>query len=202
MNPAVLKRFILLLGGLLIVLMIGTTLLDSFRSREPGDYETEVGSLRLEDGLYDEALEHFDAALKEMPDHRGALMGRAIVFSETGRYRDAVAEFSYLIDYLNATLTESDTTGLGALAAAHANRGRVYDLTGEYEKALEDYVAALNTDEETVTPGLIHKILYASDETSSVRKRARYIHEQLQLPEDQRVMRIPELDAEQRRYKP
>jgi hypothetical protein len=35
-----------------------------------------------------------------------------------------------------------------------------------------------------------------------VLKRAQYIYEQLQLPEGQRLMRIPELDAEQRMYKP
>ena len=202
MNPAVVKRFILLMAALIVVLVIGTGLFDEYASRAPGDFETEMGSQRLEDGLYDEALAHYDTALEEMPDHRGALMGRAIVFIQAGRYPEALAELDYLIDFLNRTLAEDDTTGIGVLAAAHANRGRIHDLTGDYEAALKDYVAALNTDEETVTPGAIHKLLYSKGRTSSVRKRAQYIYEQLQLPESERVMRIPELDAEQHMYKP
>ena len=49
---------------------------------------------------------------------------------------------------------------------------------------------------------MVHKLLYSTGRMSSVRKRAQYIYEQLQLPEAERIMRIPELDAEQRMYKP
>ncbi len=202
MNPRVLKRFIILLAALTIIAVIGSDVMDGFLAREPGDYETEMGSNRLEDGLYEEALTHYDKALAEAPDHRGALMGRAIVFIHTGRLDDAMAELDYLIDFLGINLEPDDTTGIGTLAAAYANRGRIHDLRGAYEKALQDYIAALNTDEETVSPGLVHKLLYSTGRMSSVRKRAQYIYEQLQLPEGQRLMRIPELDAEQRMYKP
>ena len=202
MNMRVLKRFIILLAALTVVAVIGSDLMEGFLTREPGDYETEMGSNRLEDGLYDAALAHYDEALEQAPDHRGALMGRAIVFIRTERLDDAMAEFDYLIDFLNRNLEPDDTTGTGTLAAAYANRGRIHDLRGNYEKALDDYIAALNTDEETVSPGVVHKLLYATGKTSSVRNRAQYIYEQLQLPEDQRLMRIPELDAEQRMYKP
>jgi hypothetical protein len=51
-------------------------------------------------------------------------------------------------------------------------------------------------------PGVVHKILYGSDKVSSVRQRAIYLYEQFQLPEDQRILRIPELDAKQRMHKP
>ena len=202
MNPRIVKRFIYLLAGLTVVTFITTDILEDFVSREPGDYETEMGSNRLEDALYDEALEHYNKALEEVPDHRGALMGRAIVFIQTERLDDAMAELDHLIEFLSRTLEEEDLTGLGVLAAAHANRGRIHDLRGEYEKAIKEYVAALNTDEETVSPGVVHKLLYSTGKTSSVRKRAQYIYEQLQLPEEERIMRIPELDAEQRMYKP
>ncbi len=202
MNRRVLKRFIILLAALTVVAVIGSDLMEGFLTREPGDYETEMGSNRLEDGLYNEALAHYNEALELAPDHRGALMGRAIVFIQTERLDDAMAELDYLIDFLKRSLEPDDTTGTGTLAAAYANRGRINDLRGNYEKALDDYIAALNTDEETVSPGVVHKLLYSTGKTSSVRKRAQYIYEQLQLPEDQRLMRIPELDAEQRMYKP
>jgi hypothetical protein len=35
-----------------------------------------------------------------------------------------------------------------------------------------------------------------------VRDRAIYLAEQLQLPEEERLMRVPEIDAEQRRHRP
>ncbi len=202
MNTRILKRFIILLAALTVVAVISSDLMEGFLTREPGDYETEMGSNRLEDGLYDAALAHYDEALERAPDHPRALMGRAIVFIRTERLDDAMAELDYLIDFLNRNLEPDDTTGTGTLAAAYANRGRINDLRGNYEKALDDYIAALNTDEETVSPGVVHKLLYSTGKTSSVRKRAQYIYEQLQLPEDQRLMRIPELDAEQRMYKP
>lgn len=202
MNPRVIKRFIILMAVLTVVIFISSDVLEDFLSRAPGDYETDVGSQRLEDGLYEEALEHYGMALKEMPDHRGALMGRAIALIQMDRLDEAMAELDYLIDFMARTLEEDDKTGIGVLAAAHANRGRIHDLRGDYEKALKDYIAALNTDEETVSPGFVHKLLYSTGQVSTVRDRAQYIYEQLQLPEDKRLMRIPALDSEQHMYKP
>ena len=141
--------------------------------------------------------------LLSSPDHRGAVMGRGLVFIQTERYQDAIAEFDHLIGYLEQNLEPDDSTGRGALAAAYANRGIVYDRLGQYETALASYVKALATDEESVAgPGVVHKILYESDDVSSVRKRAQYIYEQLQLPESERLMRVPEIDAKQRMHKP
>lgn len=203
MNTRVLKRFIILMVILIVVTVLGTDLFRRYAERPPGDLETETGTLRLEDGLYDQALEEFNAALAVSPDHRGALMGRALVFIQTEEYEAAVSELDYLIDYLSKNLEPDDKTGVGALAAAYANRGIVKDRLGQYEAALDDYVASLNTDDEAVEgPGIVDKILYDSEDFSTVRERARYIYEQLQLPESERLMRVPELDAKQRMHKP
>jgi tetratricopeptide (TPR) repeat protein len=203
MNPRVLRRFVVLMALLTVGAFVFWDVLEDYVRREPGDYYTEAGSNRLADELYDEAIENFDKALEEAPNHRGALMGRALVFIQTERYEEAIAELDALIDFLEETLEPDDNTGRGVLAAAYANRGIVYDRLEQYEKALENYVQALNTDGETVEgPGVVHKILYGSDRVSSVRDRAIYLYEQLQLPEDERVLRIPELDAKQRMHKP
>lgn len=203
MNPRVLRRFVVLMALLTVGAFVFWDLLEGYVTRAPGDFNTEMGSHRLEDGRYDEALDYFDKALEEAPNHRGALMGRALVFIQTERYDEALAELDSLIGFLETSLEPDDKTGRGALAAAYANRGIVYDRLGQYEKALKSYVQALNTDDETVEgPGVIHKILYGADDVSSVRDRARYIYEQLRLPEDERVLRIPDLDAKQRMYKP
>ncbi len=203
MSPAVLQRFIKMMLVALLVSGVFYLGYEYYTSDAPGDYYVREGDIRLGDGLYDEALKAFDKALVEMPDHRGALMGRALVFILTERYEEAIAEFDYLIDFMTKTLDPDDLTGRGVLAAAYANRGNVHDRQGRYEQALEDYISALDTDRETVAgPGVVHKILYGGDNVSTVRDRAQYIYEQLQLPENERLLSIPELDAKQRMYKP
>lgn len=203
MNPQVLRRFIFLMAGLTIVGFIFWSIAPGYFSRPPGDYETEIGGLRLEDGLYDEALAHFDQALKEQENHRGALMGRALVFLQTRRYEEALTELDRLIAFLNETLEENDKTGRGALAAAYANRGAALDRIERYEDALASYILALKTDAEVVEgPGIVDKILHDTKHLSSVRLRAIYIQKQLKLPESERRLKIPELDDRQRMHKP
>lgn len=203
MSANVLRRYIILMIALIVVVMLGSHAFDSFTARAPGDLNTELGVQRMEDGKFEEALGYFAQALSEQPDHRGALMGRALVFIQTERYDDALAELSYLIDYSNRTLTAEDSTGHGVLAAAYANRGIIHDRVGQHEKAFADYVAALRTDEESVDePGWIHKVLYGIPNPSSVRKRAIYLQEQFKLPPEQRLLRVPEIDSQQRMRKP
>ncbi|WP_282606464.1 tetratricopeptide repeat protein [Pelagibius sp. Alg239-R121] len=198
-----LRRFIFLMALLTLGGFLFWTLVPGYFDRPPGNYETETGTLRLEDGLYAEALAHFDKALEEQKNHRGALMGRALVFIQTQRYEKAQAELEHLIDFLSDNLAEDDETGRGVLAAAYANRGIVLDRTERYEEALASYVQALNTDAGAVEgPGIIDKILHNSDDFSTVRKRAIYLQKQLKLPESERVLRIPKLDARQRMHKP
>ena len=205
MNPRVLKRFVILMVVLTVGVMLFRDVIVAQFDRPPGDYHTEVGSNRLVDGLYDEAIEEFDKALEESPDHRGALMGRALVFIQSERYDEAIGELGYLIERLEETLAEEpdDRTGQGVLAAAFANRGIVRDRRGEYEAALADYISALKVDPGAVEgPDIFQKILLGGDQISTVRKRAEYLHQQLQLPEEERLMRLPELDDQQFMYKP
>ena len=111
--------------------------------------------------------------------------------------------FHHLIQFLNRTLKPDDRTGIGVLAAAYANRGILHDQAGRYEKALADYIAALKTDAGVLEgPSLFDKIIYGTPRPSTVRDRAIYLKQQLALPPDKRILRVPEVDAEQRMYKP
>ena len=178
-------------------------LIRSFMNRPPGDYETEVCDIRLKDKLYDEALQAANTALEKTPNHRGAIMCKALVFISLKRYTEANAELSYLIKFLEKNLTADDPTGKGTLAAAYANRGIIKDRNKKYEEALQDYVKALGIDHEAVAgPGLGTIILNYKFKSSSVKERALYLNEQLQLPEDERVLSIKELDEGQVMHKP
>jgi tetratricopeptide (TPR) repeat protein len=202
MNPAVLKRFIIYLAIATFAMFSIWTIRQVWIDRPPGDYYVEEGGLRLQDKLYDQALEAFDNALKEQPDHRGALMGRAIAFMQSNRPAEAEAEFTYLIKYLESNVQDDDLTGVGALAAAYGNRGILHDRMGRHEKALADYKRALRIDFSSVEgPGIVDRILY-SVQPATIEKRAHYIQDQLKLPPEQRVLKNAEIDAKQRMHKP
>lgn len=201
MNPAVLKRFVILMVVLVVGAVVVMTFVPYF-DPPPGDYETRQGDIDLTNGEYEAAIDWFERALEIRSDHRGALMGRAVALMQLERYDEAEAELTHLIEVLREKYDPNDPTGVGALAAAYANRGILYDRTERYESALQDYVRSLKTDEESVSgPDLFHKVLH-NPNPSTVRDRAKYIAEQLELPPDQRVMRVPELDEEQRMHKP
>ena len=178
-------------------------LIRSFMNRPPGDYETEVCDIRLKDKKYDEAVEAADIALKKMPNHRGAIMCKALVYISQKQYREASDQLDYLINFLEKNLEDDDKTGIGTLAAAYANRGIIKDRKEDYEGALKDYVKALGIDYESVAgPGLGTVILNYKFKSSSVIERALYLNEQLQLPENERVLSIKALDDGQVMHKP
>ncbi len=210
-DPRVLRRFIILMAILTFCGFTFWALTGSYVSAPDGDYEVRQGDILLGDGKFDAALERFDAALTKSPDHRGALMGRALVFLQAERYTEAEAEFTYLIKYLNANLEPDDITGIAVYAGAYANRGTMYNRMGcrpggttqHFEKALADYIKALNIDEGAIEgPNLIDKVIYGTPRPSTIRLRALYMQEQLALPKSRRLLCLPEKDAEQRMYKP
>ncbi len=175
----------------------------SFMNRPAGDYETEVCDIRLKDKEYEKALDAANKALEKTPNHRGAAMCKALVFISQKKYIKANEELTNLIIFLEKNLDDDDKTGIGTLAAAYANRGIIKDRNKDYQGALEDYVKALGVDHEAVAgPGLGTVILNYKFKSSSVKERALYLNEQLQLPENERVLSIKELDDGQVMHKP
>ncbi len=198
-----LKRFVIYMAILTFVMFTVWGFVRSFMDRPPGDYETEVCDIRLKDKKYEQALEAANEALDKTPNHRGAMMCKALVFISEKKYIEADTVLTNLIIFLEKNLEEDDKTGIGTLAAAYANRGIIKDRNKKYKEALKDYVKALGIDHEAVAgPGLGTVILNYKFKSSSVKERALYLNEQLQLPENERVLSIKELDEGQVMHKP
>ena len=203
MNARVLKRFVIYMAILTFVMFTAWAFVKSFMNRPAGDYETEVCDIRLKDKKFDKAIEAANEALQKMPNHRGALMCKALVYISQKNYLQANEELTNLIVFLEKNLEDDDKTGIGTLAAAYANRGIIKDRNKKYQEALEDYIKALGIDHKAVAgPGLGTVILNYKFKSSSVKERALYLNEQLQLPEDERVLSIKELDEGQVMHKP
>ena len=202
-NTNILRRFIIYMAILTFVMFTVWAFVKSFKNRPPGDYETEVCDNRLKDKLYEKALTAANLALTKTPNHRGAIMCKALIFISQKNYILANNELNYLITFLEKNILPDDKTGVGTLAAAYANRGIIKDRTKDYEGALKDYIKALGIDDTAVAgPGLGTIILNYKFKSSSVRDRALYLNEQLQLPESERVLSIKELDEGQVMHKP
>ena len=198
-----LKRFIIYMAILTFIMFTVWGFVRSFMNRPLGDYETEVCDIRLKDKKYEEALEAANQALNKTPYHRGAMMCKALVFISEKKYIESDKILTDLIIFLEKNLESDDRTGIGTLAAAYANRGIIKDRNKNYEDALKDYVKALGIDYEAVAgPGLGTIILNYKFKSSSVKERALYLNEQLQLPEEERILSIKELDEGQVMHKP
>ncbi|MAJ23477.1 MAG: hypothetical protein CMI75_06815 [Candidatus Pelagibacter sp.] len=203
MNPKVIKRFIIYMAIATFVMFTFWAIVKSYLNRPAGDYETEVCDIRLKDKKFEQALENANIALEKSPNHRGAMMCKALVYISQKDYINANKELDSLINFLEKTLTEDDLTGKGTLAAAYANRGIIKDRNEKYEEALKDYLQSLGIDPKAVEgPGLGTVILNYKFKSSSVKERALYIYEQLKLPENERLLKIKELDEGQVMHKP
>jgi len=196
------RQFFLALAGLALVAVTVWGVMGGYTPTPPGDYEARQGDILLDDGKFALALNRFEAALAANPGHRGAMMGRAISLLQQGRTAAAEAAFGDLIAFLETNTSPDDAIGRGALAAAHANRGILYDRDRQPERALADYRRALAIDAEAVSgPGLIDRVLYGTPDAASVAKRIAYLEAQMRLPPEQRVLSRPDIDSRQRMHK-
>ena len=105
-NTNVLRRFIVYMAVLTFVMFTVWAFVKSFKNRPPGDYETEVCDNRLKDKLYEKALTAANLALTKTPNHRGAIMCKALVYISKKNYTLATKELNYLIEFLEKTISK------------------------------------------------------------------------------------------------
>lgn len=75
------------------------------RPEAPGNYlvHEKLGEIRLAQGRYREAVDHFAETLKQKPDSPNARYGRAVCYYETGSLKAAEEDCNALVDEEKAT---------------------------------------------------------------------------------------------------
>lgn len=159
--------------------------------KTPGDYNVRTGNYRLEDGQYEEAVKEFSEALEKNPDHAMARLGLALTYMQMGKNTKAMQEFNLVIE------------NNPELAAAYADRGILYDRMGLHHEALADYNKSMELDAEILEgPGFLWRFMRNIDEKPpSIKDRAAYLEAELAKPEEERLLKVPEIDEKQRMYK-
>jgi tetratricopeptide (TPR) repeat protein len=186
----------------MVVGFVGWAVYDKFfGSVAPGDMPYHAGNQAFEDGLYERAADEYRAALAANPEHRYALHGLARSLHLAGRHEKALVLYDEVI--ARTTGPPEDEGERAALAAAYANRGILLDTMGRHEEALADYNRALEADREVAKgPHWLTRFLRNQPEAPpTIADRAAYLRAELAKPESERVLRVPEIDAQQRPYK-
>jgi len=174
------------------VVVVGLMIWDSFFAEKiPGNLAYQQGNTFFEDGEYLQALRHYEEALVDRPDAPDYVRAKARTLMQLGRNDEALAWYSRAIElqpYFGGT---------------YANRGILYDRMGRYELAIADYDKATQLDEEIVEgPHWLTRFLRNQPEKPpNISQRADYLRQELKKPAEQRLLRVPEIDAQQRPYK-
>lgn len=183
-----LKMAAILLGAIFLGWMIWGGLL---QEQVPGEKAYEAGNRYFEDGAYQQALEHYQAALQEDPQLLPAMRGQARSLMQMGKNHEALAVFNEVI------YRQPD------FAPSYANRGILHDRMGHYHEAIADYEKSIELDAEVVEgPNWLTRFLRLQPEKPpTVADRAAYLRQELAKPESERLLQVPEEDERQRTYK-
>lgn len=187
-----LYRFLMGAAIAMTAAWVGWSFYDSFfGDKAPGDLAYHAANRLFEDGEYARALADYETALKKNPRHLYALRGKARTLMQLERYEESLAAFD------EAVQRDPD------FGATYANRGILYDRMGRYRAAIADYEHALHLDQELADgPNWLTRFLRLQPEKPpTIADRAAYLRAQLAKPVDERVLRVPELDEQQRPYK-
>ena len=176
----------------LIVAWVGWSFYDSFfASQSPGQNAFITGDKFFEDGDYTRALEEYEFALQQEPDAPYLARAKARALMQLGRNEEALAWFDRAVNLQPF------------FGGTYANRGILYDRMGQYELAIADYEKALQLDEEIGEgPNWLTRFLRKQPEKPpTVKERLKYLKVELAKPEEERLLRVPEVDEQQRTYK-
>ncbi len=158
--------------------------------RDPALDAQSAADRAFEDGDYDRALSLYRERETADPGNAYALRGVALSLMQLGRNDEALSAFATAIN------AEPEFGG------AYANRGILHDRMGHHEQAADDYRHALSLDPELADgPHWMTRFLRNQpDKPPTIADRLAYLESELAKPPEERLLHLPETDAEQRPY--
>jgi len=123
-------------GRQVLVVVLLLPLLAAFDPLRKSNEDVDQGNAKLSARKYKEALKHYDAAAKELPDEAGVQYNRGIALFRLGRYKDAAVALSRATRTVDRKLKSKSFYNTGN-AAMEQKR---------YEDAVEAYKGALRAD--------------------------------------------------------
>lgn len=176
----------------MVVAWVGWSFYDSFfKSTSPAQTAFFTGDKFFEDGDYARALQEYEKALEHEADKPYLVRAKARALMQLGLIDEALAWFNRAADLQPS------------FGGTYANRGILYDRIGEYELAIADYEMALKLDQEIGEgPNWLTRFLRKqAEKPPTVKERLQYLKAELAKPEEERLLRVPEIDEQQRTYK-
>lgn len=186
-----LYRFLKYTAIVMVVGWIGWTIYDGYvRPRDAQSITAAAAHRAFADGHFEKARRGYADLLEQDPGNLDARRGLARTLMQMERYGEALAQFNRAIE------------AAPDFGATYANRAILYDRTGRYEQALADYRRAIELDPELDEgPGWLTRFLRNRPKVPTIGDRADYLAAQLAKPPAERVLRVPEKDAEQQSYR-
>ena len=188
MNRNLINAFI----GLSILVFIGYAFIQTTtKENQPGENNYRLANKYLVEGDLENALTVFDEVISLNPSFNAAYLGKALTLMQLKDFKGSMKMFN------KAIKLDPD------FAEAYANRGILNDKTGRFKEAVSDYRKAIELKPELVDgPGLVWRFLHLADEKpSTIDERLEYIEAELEKPESERLLNVPEIDEQQRMYK-
>ena len=177
---------------LLTIAWIGWSIYDgAFREKVVGESAYHAGNKYFEDGLYSDALNSYREAHKKNSQFIDAKRGIARSLMQLGKNEEALQAFDEVI------ALEPQ------FGASYANRGILNDRMGNYSAAIADYNKAIQLNPELAEgPKWLTRFLRnQAEKPPTILDRVKYLQAEMDKPEDQRVLQLPQKDQEQRPYK-
>lgn len=184
-------RRIAIAGTIVLALvLLGFELFGGQSTPAPADGAYLAANRLFNDGRYQRAAEAYAEALRLKPYHLPALRGHANALLKSGRPDLA-------LEPIERAISRQPNFG-----GNYAIRGITLDTLGRHHEAMADYAKALERDPAIADGmGWFDRFYYnVQQKPPSIADRLRYLRQQMKLPEAERVLSQPNIDAEQRPY--
>ena len=116
------------------------------QKKEFADVHNYMGLISHEKGRFDEAIKHFEKALKINPRYTEALLNLSILYNDMGDYDKAKKLVEKSRKESKKTKTAMDPFIRSKLANKHSEVGDWYHGVGAFEQAVEEYKKALGLE--------------------------------------------------------